>query len=183
MSIESSIGDAFEQLQRGRYDSAMTLACTSLDATASNEFGGAVGARWEAFVNANLDIITHVGFGGALRVSPGATVNIKRPESPTSTISNKDVIYKSIRNCLIHDASLPDKVSFTQDAFYGERDGAFHVPVLLIYALLLAVIATPSNAPRSLSSPIEVAVCGKRLEVNDLWGKPDALRRELGLGP
>ena len=44
MSIESSIGDAFEQLQRGRYDSAMTLACTSLDATASNEFGGAVGA-------------------------------------------------------------------------------------------------------------------------------------------
>ena len=98
MSIESFVRDAFELIQRGRFESAMSLACAALDATAKNELVAIVkvGERWEAFVNSNLDIITVVGFRGAILAVPGANLKVLDPEPPGATSTIETIIYKSI---------------------------------------------------------------------------------------
>lgn len=183
MSIESSVREVIQQLQDEKFDAAMTSACISLDATAKNEFGSGSERRCRQFVQANLDIITSVGFGGAILAAPGSTVKLKQPESPAGCISVEDIIYKSIRCHLIHEASLPANVSFTKDAFYGERNGAFHIPVLMIYAVILSVVAAPTNSSRSLGSDIVMTLKGKQLYLERLWGKADILRQQLGIAP
>lgn len=181
MSIESCVRDSFELIQRGRFDSAMSLACAALDATAKNEFGGNVGERWTAFVNANLDIITHVGFGGAILSAPGANLHVLDPETPGKTSSLESIIYKSIRCNLLHEASLPGTAMFTPFAFYGIRENVFYIPAHFIHALLLVVVGAKSNAVRSMGIDIELNLTP--LRVNELWGKSELVRIKLGIVP
>lgn len=183
MTIEALVEDALDLLRRGRFDSAMSLACACLDAAAAAEIGGSVGNRWKGFINSRLDIITAVGFRGALLVVPGSKLNVKNPANPAETIPIEDVIYKAIRCYLLHEASLPAGVSFVSEAFYGERGGAFHLPSTLILSVLLAVVAAPSNASRFLVNDITIALESSALSVNATWGKTPELRRFLGLAP
>jgi hypothetical protein len=183
MSIETSLREALLQLQNEKFLAAMTSACISLDATAKNEFGTKSERRCRQFVQANLDIITLVGLGGALLVAPGATLKLKQPESPTSCISVEDILYKSIRCHLVHEAALPKNVTFTKDAFYGERSGIFQIPVLMIYAVILSVIGSPTNSTRSLGMDMVMMVNGKQLILDQLWGKADVIRQILGITP
>jgi len=180
MSIESFVRDAFELIQRGRFESAMSLACAALDATAKNEFGGDVGQRWKAFVNASLDIITAIGFRGAILAVPGSHLNVLDPESPSTTSSIENIIYKSIRCNLLHEASLPGNAMFTIEAFYGIREGTFYVPVSLIYAVLLVVVGAKSNASRLMDVEIQLSL--ELLRIKELWGKPELIRTKLGIG-
>lgn len=183
MSIESWLREAIQQLQAEKFEAAMTSACISLDATAKNEFGPGSEQRCRRFVQANLDIITCVGFGGAILAAPGSTVKLKQPDAPAGCIPVEDIIYKSIRCHLIHEASLPANLSFTKDAFYGERNRTFHIPILMIYAIILSVIAAPTNSSRSFGSDIVMDLNGKQLHLEHLWGKTDIVRRHLGIAP
>ena len=181
MSIESFVRDAFELIQRGRFESAMSLACAALDATAKNEFVAIVkvGERWEAFVNSNLDIITVVGFRGAILAVPGANLKVLDPEPPGATSTIETIIYKSIRCNLLHEASLPGTATFTPEAFYGIRDGTFYIPAFFIHAVLLAVVGAKSNDSRLMDVQIELNLAP--LRINELWGKPELIRSKLGI--
>lgn len=167
MSIESSVREALRQLRDREFDNAMTSACITLDATAKNEFGDCT-QRFQRFVRGNLDIITYVGFGGAIVACPGATLKLKWPKSPDGCVAVEDIVYKSIRCPLIHEASLPERVCFTEDAFYGERDGVLCIPVNMIYAIVLSVIAAPTNRSRSLGSDFVMTVHGAQLHLECL---------------
>jgi hypothetical protein len=183
MSIESSLREALEQLQVEKFEAAMTSACISLDATAKHEFGSSSKRRCRQFIQSQLDIISYVATGGAILSVPGSTLNLKRPESPSSPSSFEDIIYESIRCHLVHEASLPANVRFTKEAFYGERDGVFFVPVLMIYAIILSVIAAPTNSNKSLGTDIVMTIFGRQFRLKELWGKPGVLRHQLGIAP
>ena len=181
MSIECFVQDAFELIRRDRFESAMALACAALDATAKSEFSGQVqvGERWEAFVKSNLDIITVVGFSGAIHAAPGGILRVLDPERPDDVAPIEKIIYKSIRCNLMHEASLPGGARFTPERFYGIRDGTFYIPVSFIYALLLAVVGAKSNASRRIDVQIELNPA--RLKINELWGKSELVRSKLGV--
>lgn len=183
MSIESLLREALEQLQAEKFEAAMISACISLDATAKNEFGGGSKRRCRQFVRSNLDIISSVGTGGAILSVPGSTLALKKPESPSSTSPLEDIIYESARCHLVHEASLPPSVRFTTEAFYGERNGIFYLPALMIYAIILSVIAAPTNSHRSLGIDIVMTIFGRQLHLEHFWGKPETLRHQLGIAP
>jgi hypothetical protein len=64
---------------------AMACVCTALDATAKAEYGGKTRQRCLKFVDRYLDIITLVGFGGAIVTVPGSTLKVNDPINPTKT--------------------------------------------------------------------------------------------------
>ncbi|MGB9689693.1 hypothetical protein [Thermogutta sp.] len=188
MSVASRVAEAVRHLIEKDYESAMIAVCVALDATAGREFPqfatiSGAGKRCTAFMNKNLDIITAVGFGGAICSAPGSTLNLKTPGSSNRLEALEKIIYKTLRCTLLHEASLPEKVVFTEDAFYGERDGHFYIPVPMIYALLLAVIGASSNSGCQIPGDLRIRIRGKDLAVNELWGKADDIRKHLGISP
>ena len=183
MSIELLLREALEQLQAEKFEAAMTSACISLDATAKNEFNTGSKRRCRQFVQSNLDIISSVGTGGAILAVPGSILALRKPESPSLSSPLEDIIYESVRCHLVHEASLPTNVCFTKEAFYGERDGVFYLPVLMIYALILSVIVAPTNSHRSLGTDIVMTIGRKQFRLEELWGKSEVLRRQLGIAP
>ncbi len=188
MSIASRVAEAARHLVERDYESAMIALCIALDATARKMFpklatNRDTGKRCTAFVNANLDIITSVGFGGAILAAPGSTLRLKTPGSPGSLTELERIIYETLRCTLLHEASLPDKVRFSEDVFYGERDGHFFIPVAMIYALLLAIIGAPCNSGYHIPEDWVIFVGKEQLSVNALWGKADVIRKCLGISP
>jgi hypothetical protein len=206
MAIESFLLDAIQRLQEKNYPAAMAATCIAFDATAKQEYKktstrrstrrrpdsarhsrGACPSHWAQFVQVNLDIIMLIGFGGLIRVThaaPGRTLRLNVPQDPAlggTCIPLEDIIYKSIRGFLIHEAKLPTNVRFTEEALYGVRSDVFHIPVLFIYALILAVIGASTNASLSFGSSLIMTVHGTNLVLDELWGNADKIRKLLGL--
>lgn len=184
MSIESSLSAAVGLSQAGQYEEAMALACVALDATAAAEGRGSKPtARCREFIKANLDIITNVWFSGTLTVKAGIDPpKLKDPRAPERCVSVDKIILGAVRGSVIHGASLPEGAFFTTDAFYGERDnGEFHIPVALIYGLIVAVLASPKNASHRFGTDVVITRGERRLELEHLWGRPDLVREQLGI--
>lgn len=180
MGIIDKVRDSIRLLQDGGYESAMALACTALDATAKKEFPSlSPGDRIKRFLNKNLDIVTVVGFGGALYCAPGSKLRLKDPQSASKSHQVEDletIVYKAIRCKLVHEASLPEDVVFTEDPFYGEKDGKFFLPTRIIWAILLAVVASPCSGAWSGHEDVPLDFPQEGGSLRQLWGNPDAVR-------
>lgn len=191
MSIASRVAESLRHLNEKDYESAMIAVCIALDATARREFpplatNRDTGKRCEAFVRKNLDIITRIGFGGAILAAPGSTLRIRSPASPqssTQVMELERIIYQTLRCTLLHEGSLPENVVFTEDVFYGENGPHFCIPVAMVYALLLAIIGASCNRCCHIAGDWRIRIWEKDLCVNELWGKADSIRNHLGIAP
>ena len=189
MSIASRVAEAVRHLAEKDYESAMIAVCIALDATARRQFpdlatNKASKKRCTAFVKANLDIITSVGFGGAILAAPGSTLRLKTPGSLQSSAEITElekIIYETLRCTLLHEASLPGNVAFTEEAFYGEKNGQYYIPAAMVYALLLAVIGASCNTGCKTIGDWRIQIGGKAFPLNDLWGEADRIREHLGI--
>lgn len=181
MAIEDFLNGALREVVAGNYPVAMACVCTVVDSVGKAEFGGKTRGRCLAFVDRYLDIITSVGFGGAIRAQPGGTLNVLDPLDPTKTKSVREVVYDILRCSLIHEADLPFNVDFTADAFYGVRNGVFLIPTNFFYAMLFAVTASPTTKGACVVNSIQINWAGKPFPINQLMGDTAAVRAHLGL--
>jgi hypothetical protein len=181
MAIEDFMNGALRECAAGNYSVAMACICTVVDSLGKAEFGGRTRSRCLAFLDRYLDIITTVGFGGAIRANPGARLNVSDPMDPNKTKNVTEVVYDILRSSLIHEADLPFNVQFTQEAFYGKRDGNFLIPINFFYALFFASIASPSMAQKFIVNDIQITWRGAPCPVNQLMGDTVAVRSFLSL--
>jgi hypothetical protein len=100
---------------------------------------------------------------------------------PNKTKNVTEVVYDILRSSLIHEADLPFNVQFTQEAFFGKRDGNFLIPINFFYALFFASIASPSMAQKFIVNDIQVTWRGAPCPVNQLMGDTVAVRSFLSL--
>ena len=159
----------------------MASICTAVDSVGKLEFGGKTRPRCLSFVDKYLDIITSVGFGGAIRAQPGGTLNVLDPIDHAKTKNITEVVYDILRCSLIHEADLPFNVQFTSDAFYGVRNGVFLVPPTFFYAMLFAVVASPKMNGKLVIDSVQINWRGKPFPINQLMGDTAAVRIYLGL--
>jgi hypothetical protein len=181
MAIEDFMNGALRECAAGNYPVAMASICTVVDSLGKAEFGGKTRSRCLAFLDKYLDIITTVGFGGAIRANPGGRLNVLDPMNPTKTKNVIEVVYDILRCSLIHEADLPFNVQFTQEAFYGKRSGDFLIPTNFFYALLFAAIASPCMAQKSIVNDIQLTWRGAPCPVNQLMGDTASVRLFLSL--
>ena len=167
MAIDDFLTATICEWSHNNYSVAMSSVCNAVDATAREEFSdGGNKNRYLKFLNKYLDIITEVGFGGAIFSRPGSTLNIPDPCDPNKT--------KNI-------TSLPSNVEFTDRAFYGYENNIFKIPTRLIAALFLAVIASPINTGISISESWQLILDEKAVPINSLAGDASKVRQYLGL--
>ena len=76
MAIEDFLNGALRECAAGNYPVAMASICTVVDSLGKTEYGGGTRSRCLAFLDKYLDIITSLGFGGAIRANPGGTLNV-----------------------------------------------------------------------------------------------------------
>ena len=181
MAIDDFLNVALREVLAGNYPVAMACICTAVDSSAKTEFGGRSRSRCLAFINQYLDIITSVGFGGAILAMPGGTLNVLDPVNPTKTKNVSHVVYDVLRFFLIHEADLPYNVKFTDEAFYGLRNGFFFVPTNFFYALLFAVVASPTMSGRSISNNLQINWRGQNFPLKQMMGNTTSVRAFLGL--
>ncbi len=181
MSIESFMIGGIREFAFRNYPVSMACACIALDATANRELGGGVGDRCKKFVNKYLDIISAVGTGGGILAVPGSTLCIADPRNPGSPAPVQDIIYYSIRNCLIHEAGLAANVAFTERAFLGIESGTFHISTRFIVAILLSVAASPVHAGVKIDEDLQIILDSRAIPFNSLIGNAAAVRAFLSL--
>ncbi|HML73090.1 MAG TPA: hypothetical protein PKB02_01210 [Anaerohalosphaeraceae bacterium] len=182
MAINDFLTACIREWSHKNYSVAMSCVCNAVDATAKKEYGTTKNKqRCLKFLNKYLDIITGVGFGGAILVSPGSTLRILNPLDPNKTENVTDIIYESLRCYLTHETSLPPNVEFTDRSFYGRVNNAFQIPTRLIAALFLAVVASPVNADISIAESCQLILDGKVVPINSLAGDALKVRQYLSL--
>lgn len=183
MAIQHFFNGATREFAYQNYPVAMASACIALDATAKQECSDItkVGERCKWFVNQYLDIISVIGTGGGTCAMPGSQLNSPDPLSLGSYVPLPEIIYKSIRCQLIHEASLAARVSFTNDAFLGVRGGRLEISTRMIVALLAAVAASPTNEGLEIDENWIIYLDGRVMPFAQIAGNPRSLRDWLGI--
>lgn len=179
MSIGTFVSASLDLLNQGRYDVALSLACSAVDATAARVYPSKNNnARYKSFLKGQMRIVTTFGTPG---LSAGGII-IKCTNLPgVKTDSNgmaplEDILYHIVRCGLIHECELDQRLEFTERTQIGDFDDRFRVPFAIIIGLLAAVVLAKPNAEETAPGSHQMPLGGKRVPLNHLWGRIDEVQ-------
>lgn len=177
MSVASFVASSIDEFHAGRYDVALALACTAIDATAARSTGcSSVGnaKRFKTFLEKSMRIITTFGFPGivasGIRIKCVDVPDLKT--APDGYVSIADIIYHIVRCGLVHECSIDQHIEFVQETYIGDFDRKFRIPKNVIFGLLMAVILSTSNADQVFDRTYSESIGGVVvLDLQSLWGR------------
>lgn len=179
MTISKRALQSFDRLVANDPEGALFQICAAIEETAKRE-GRPKGKKgYKAWVADNIPIITAIGIGPALA---GIRIAYSHPELPATLDGAhgfEDIVYHVVRCGLYHAASLPTDVHITENQIGADSTGALLIPKHLVTGLVVAVIASPSNAGETSSSRHFFEVSGVRFDLDSQWGRRDDLLKEL----
>jgi hypothetical protein len=108
VSIANFVAASIDELRAGRYDVAMSLACSAVDGTtakAAPQSKTSNNKRFKTFLEENMRLITHYGFPG---IDAGGIlmkcINVPDLDTdPDGYVSIADIIYHIVRCSVIHE--------------------------------------------------------------------------------
>ncbi len=188
--IAERVIDAKEKMRKGQHLLALDAVCHAVAATARNEYGdqsAGDAARFKRFIKDNMEIITRgmscgiLGVMGTLRL-PNVFQSVRGIKDPSlqDYVDLEDIVYSVVRCCLTHESKLPSGLSFNEKHQLSTGHAQISLPIDLVYGLMFAVMAAPSNAGHtsgaglSLNSPSGVSV-----PLPELWGQSERIRKLL----
>lgn len=172
MSIGNRIDEAFIKLVSGDLENALIQLSIAIDATAKRKFTKEkkVGSRVKRFINEYEDLITHFSMAGQLRVFAGGGITYGEKGNLG------EVVYKSIRCALLHEADISKQVIFKCGISMGREDGKFIVTDQLLWALILILIGDETNADQTLKQRHIMKFNNVNLELSELWGDLESIK-------
>ena len=92
----------------------------------------------------------------------------------------EDIVYSVVRCCLTHESKLPSGLSFNEKHQISSGDAQISLPIELVYGLMLAVIAAPSNASHTSGAGLSLNFSsGESVPLPELWGQSGRIRKLL----
>jgi len=172
MSIGNRIDEAYIKLVGDDLENSLVQLSIAIDATAKKKFDGEkkVGKRIRRFIMEYEDLIIHLSMAGMVRIITPDGVSYGEKEKLG------DVIYKSIRCALLHEADISDKVVFRKGPTMGMDEEKFIVTDQLLWAFILIIIGDQTNLDQNLKKNHQMIFNGKSLHLNQLWGKLDEIK-------
>jgi len=176
MSIGNRVDEAYMKLLSGDLENALIQLSIAIDATAKKKFNNEkkVGKRVKTFVNEYEDLITHLSMVGQLRIFATGGVSY----------GNKgdlgEVLYKSIRCALLHEADISNQVVFKSGTMTGMENGKFIVTEQLLWGLLLILVGEETNSSQKLKQDHRMIFNDQNLDLNNLWGNLDGIKKVTG---
>jgi hypothetical protein len=171
MSIGNRIDEAIEKLKSGDFENALIQISIAIDATATKKFNNEkkVGKRVRNFIMEYQDYLMHFQMDGRVKIATAAIYYGDKG-------SLGDVLYKSIRCALLHNADISDQVVFKPGSIMGMEYGKFIVSEKLLWGLVLILIGQEVNARQSLKSLHKAYYDNTEISLNDMWGKEEAIK-------
>jgi hypothetical protein len=176
LSVASFVASSIDTLHTGRYDVALSLACSAVDATSAksaSRYQATNSKRFKRFLEENMRVITMFGFPGI--IAGGIQIKCRNfPNLKTDSdgyVSIADIIYHVVRCGLVHECLIDEHIEFTDQTYLGDFDCKFRIPRYLIFGLLMAVILSPSNAGEAFDRRYLEVIGGKSVNLQGLWAK------------
>ena len=174
MAIGDRIDEAIVKLIANDYENALVQISIAIDATAKKKYNGEkkVGIRVRKFVDENEDLLTHCTMNGQLKFVATGEGEVRYGDKGRIG----QVVYKSIRCALLHEADISDNVVFLQGPTLGIHEGKFIVSDNMLWGLVLILVGDQTNKNQKLKGTHSVRCFGVTLEINKLFGKLEKIK-------
>ncbi len=182
MSIGTFVSASLELLEHEKYDAALSLACSAVDATAAKYFPSKNNnERNKCFLKDNMGVITTFGMpglsAGGIRIKCENIRGIKTDNECMAGL--EDIIYHVIRCGLIHECEMDQRLVFTKRTQLGDFDEKFRIPSAIVLGLIMSVVLSARNSSEILPGEHYAVFNGKKYNLNELWGKKESLKSKM----
>ncbi len=159
-----------------RQNAGLSLICSALDASAKNAFPKITknNEKIKKFIQVYFPIISVFGFpgisAGGIRIKCSNIPDIKTDSR--GFVGIEDIIYYTIRCCLIHGCEVDSRIKFTNETLIGDFDkSGFSIPKDIFWGLTMAVVLCENNANQREVILNSIKIGGKTYQLSELWGK------------
>ncbi len=185
MSIGSQVTEAIKRIAETHFEDAAVATSVAVSATARREYPVARdGVAYRAFIAESLPIICKVGWI-AFGVSQPIKFRYRRLDGRnprTAVLTMPEMLYDVVRCTAVHEAGLPSNLRFTSDSVIRTgHDGELVLPADLLYGLILAVVAAPTNADQQTDGDLIVSFADRSAHLKGLWGRRDRVLSFVGV--
>ena len=179
MAIADRIQESIIKMSLHNYENAMVQLSIAIEGTAKKKYDKKISSseRFRSFVNENEEFVIFVALGceGRFRY-----LNNNAGFSFSNRGSLAQVLYKYVRNPLIHEGDVGDEIVFREGPINGHEGNKFIVSSELLLGLLLSVVGDPSNLKEKLKINVQIEVGGTVMLLNDIWGRSEVIKRNVG---
>lgn len=166
--VSRRIQQCIERLQIKDYEGALVNLFPAIDKTAKKRRPKVgVGNRIRNFLKDEEVLITAVG-----------TRHIFK-DCSFDGVSFEDALYKFGRTSIAHEGELDPRLKFNENGHLQIGQNDWNLPSNYIVGMALAVIIAPENASESTAAGLGIAIFGKQFELNEIWGKPEAVHSHI----
>ena len=178
MAIGDRVQEALQKFISSDYENAMVQIAIAIDATAKIKYSKKLrtGERFRKFIQENQEFILYVALGCGPRFIFEGDGNMKFMHRG----SLAQVVYKYVRNALLHEGEVSDDIVFRHGPVIGHEGDKFIVSSELIVGMLLSVIGDQKNASQKLKTEVTLNIAGKKIPVNSIWGRLDIVKASVG---
>lgn len=179
MRVTQHVIYAIDDIEAGKFDSAMLHACFAIDATAKRQPGAFnwVGARYTDCLRRYYWLIeTMIGAGMNLVDTRFDNIGLKG-RSPDFA----DLVYEIFRCSHAHGDEVPKEFSVLPTSGpYGSEwlfgPGEVHMPDRIIWALLAVAVFAQVNAGEKTAGDYYLSMAEERFLIRDWWGREGDFR-------
>lgn len=175
MSIPDKVNNSLKYYFNGDISNSLEQCMIAADASARKMYKALDNRkRMEKFFFEYMEIITGVG------IRMIVAKNLRLGSSGEETETLESILYKYIRCNLLHEAEISDKIIFSENTF-GCTDDKFTFPKTLPVGICFTVLACQNNSSLWIRNAVQFNYLGKKINLNLLWGKKDAIKKIFGI--
>jgi hypothetical protein len=166
LSIADRVDKAISDLYAGDFENSLIQISIAIDATGKRRTPRAgVGERCRTLINENEDLIFHFAMDGRLKII--ATEGVQFGDRGNLG----QVLYKSVRCALLHEADVSNHVKFASGLLLGQDEGKFIITERMLLGLILVVVGDATNLKEQMKSNHIITYNQVNLPINELWGR------------
>ena len=167
--FQKMINQAFGNLENNNYDLALLSIVPLFDKACKKTWPKlGVGARFRKGVEETEDIISFIMLGGRGTITASKYGNWTLPE----------LIYKYLRNSIIHEGEMPDQVKIVDEPKIVIDKKFVQFPVGIVLGLLVATIGFDcfKNESKYVTQVGRLSINGQEIFVKDMVGNHQTIR-------
>ncbi|ENM5935993.1 hypothetical protein CTB58_003869 [Vibrio mimicus] len=168
-AIGKRVHEAIAKMASGDLENSLIQVSIAIDASGKKKRPNkGVGERYKEFIRDHEAFIYFMVIGIKSSAKPVISFPLKNGEC----IDIAHAYYKSVRNGLLHDGAIGDKLEVVDDNVIAYREEKISISKNILWALILAVICDPINSDEKLEGThILTTSKGSKIYLHQSWGK------------
>lgn len=177
-AIGNRIHEAICKIASGDLENALIQVSIAIDASGKKKRPNTgVGVRYKEFIRDHESLIYFMIVGIKSSATPVMSFPVKNGEY----IDIAHAYYKSVRNGLLHDGQIGDKLEVVEDNIISYKDEKISISKVILWALILAVVCDLVNSNEKLEGVHTLTTSkGNKIHIHESWGKQEEVYELTG---